>query len=175
MYPGNPPRSKESAVVMLADTVEAACRSLEKPSAPRLEKFIDELVKAKIEHGQLKDSDLTFRDLGVIKQTFVNILAGYYHTRIEYPNQKDPDEVEKNQDKEKVKETAREIVREITKETASSGGVPAAKEAAPETTGDAVKETSKTGKRGSAAGKTAGKKRLNSGAGVKKAGKGKSE
>lgn len=91
MYPGNPPRTKESAVVMLADTVEAACRSLEKPSAPRLEKFIDELVKAKIEHGQLKDCDLTFHDLGLIKETFVSILTGYYHSRIEYPNQKDPD------------------------------------------------------------------------------------
>lgn len=91
MYPGTPPRSKESAVVMLADVVEAACRTLDKPSVPRLEKFISELVNKKIECNQLDNSDLTLRDINVIKRTFVSILAGYYHSRIEYPNQKDPD------------------------------------------------------------------------------------
>jgi len=91
MYPGNPPRTKESAVVMLSDVVEAACRTLDKPSVPRLEKFIGELVGKKIECGQLDNSDLTLRDINVIKKTFVSILAGYYHSRIEYPNQKDPD------------------------------------------------------------------------------------
>jgi putative nucleotidyltransferase with HDIG domain len=94
MYPGNPPRSKESAVVMLADVVEAACRTLDKPSVPRLEKFIGELIGKKIETNQLDNSELTFREIGIIKKTFVNILAGYYHTRIEYPNQKDPDSQE---------------------------------------------------------------------------------
>jgi cyclic-di-AMP phosphodiesterase PgpH len=91
MYPGNPPRSKESAVVMLSDVVEAACRTLEKPSVPRLEKFIGELIGKKIENHQLDNSDLTFREVEIIKKTFVNILAGYYHSRIEYPNQRDPD------------------------------------------------------------------------------------
>ena len=100
-YPGNPPRSKESAVVMLADVVEAACRTLEKPSVPRLERFIGELVSKKIETNQLENSDLTFREIGIIKRTFVNILAGYYHSRIEYPNQKDPDALERA-----VRETA---------------------------------------------------------------------
>ncbi len=93
-YPGNPPTSRESAVVMLADVVEAACRTLDKPSVPRLEKFIGELVSHKIETHQLDSSDLTFREIGIIKKTFVNILAGYYHSRIEYPNQKDPDSVD---------------------------------------------------------------------------------
>lgn len=91
IYPGNPPKSKESAVVMLADVVEAACRTLEKPSVPRLERFIGELVSKKIETNQLENSDLTFHEISIIKKTFVNILAGYYHSRIEYPNQKDPD------------------------------------------------------------------------------------
>ncbi len=90
-YPGNPPKSRESAVVMLADVVEAACRTLEKPSVPRLEKFINELVSGKIETKQLDECDLTFRDIEIVKRTFVGILAGYYHSRIEYPNQKDPD------------------------------------------------------------------------------------
>ncbi len=91
-YSGNPPSTRESAVVMLADTVEAACRTLEKPSVPRLEKFIQTLFNSKIEHHQLDNCALTFKDMDTIKQTFVQILAGYYHSRIEYPDQKDPDE-----------------------------------------------------------------------------------
>jgi putative nucleotidyltransferase with HDIG domain len=87
-YTGNPPRSKESAVVMLADVVEAACRTLDKPSIPRLERFINELVAKKIEARQLDDADLTFREVETIKRSFVSILAGYYHSRIEYPNQR---------------------------------------------------------------------------------------
>ncbi len=91
-YMGTPPTTRESAVVMLADTVEAACRTLEKPSVPRLDKFIQQLIEGKIQHGQLVNCDLTFKDLTLIRKSFVQILAGYYHSRIEYPDQKDPDE-----------------------------------------------------------------------------------
>ena len=90
-YPGNPPTTRESGVVMLADTVEAACRTLENPSVPRLEKFITTLINAKVEHKQLNNCDLTYRDIYKIKEAFVQVLAGYYHSRIEYPDQKDPD------------------------------------------------------------------------------------
>ena len=91
-YAGNPPASKESAVVMLADVCEAACKSLEKPTATRLEKFIQELINKKIESGQLDNSALTFGELTKIRDTFVRILAAYYHGRIKYQNQKDPDD-----------------------------------------------------------------------------------
>jgi membrane-associated HD superfamily phosphohydrolase len=84
-YPGTPPRSRESAVVMLADVTEAAVRTLTKPTAAKIEKFIQELFAAKVEHGQLAQSELTFRDLETIKKAFVRVLAGYYHSRIEYP------------------------------------------------------------------------------------------
>jgi len=84
-YPGSPPRTKESAVVMLADTVEAAVRTLKKPTMTRLEKFVQELIMSKFEQGQLTESDLTFRDLETIKNAFVRVLAGHYHSRIEYP------------------------------------------------------------------------------------------
>lgn len=97
-YPGNPPSSKESAVVMLADTVEAACRTLENPSVSRLEKFITQLVNAKMEHKQLDNCDLTFKDVTKIKQAFVQILVGYYHSRIEYPDQQDPDKAAEKKD-----------------------------------------------------------------------------
>ncbi len=84
-YPGSPPRSRESGIVMLADTVEAAVRTLKKPTMERLEKFVQELIMSKFETGQLAESELTFRDLEVIKNAFVRVLAGHYHSRIEYP------------------------------------------------------------------------------------------
>ena len=88
-YPGNPPRSRESAVVMLADVTEAAVRTLSKPNATKMDKFIQGLFESKMEGGQLAKSELTFRELGIIKNAFVKVLAGYYHSRIEYPNQKE--------------------------------------------------------------------------------------
>jgi len=86
-YPGSPPRSKESAIVMLADITEAAVRTLNKPTANKIDKFIQQLFDAKIEHGQLSESELSFRELEIIKKSFVRVLAGYYHSRIEYPKQ----------------------------------------------------------------------------------------
>ena len=86
-YPGHPPRTKEAAVVMLADVTEAAARTLDKPSAARLEKFINDIITKKIDSAQLSESELTFRELETIKNVFVRVLASYYHTRIEYPNQ----------------------------------------------------------------------------------------
>ncbi len=90
-YPGNPPSSKESGVVMLADIVEAACHTLDNPTSGRLEKFISNLISQKIEHGQLDNCELTFSDIAKIKNSFVNLLTGYYHNRIKYQNQQDPD------------------------------------------------------------------------------------
>lgn len=91
-YSGNPPSSKESAVVMLADTVEAACHTLEKPSVPNLEVFIHQLVMDKLEHGQLDNANITFKELARIEKVFVDVLAGYYHSRIKYPDQKELEE-----------------------------------------------------------------------------------
>lgn len=84
-YTGIPPESKEAAVVMLADTVEAASRVLKKPTIIKLEKFIWKLIMEKIERGQMSNTSLTMNDLLIIKMSFVNILSGYFHTRIEYP------------------------------------------------------------------------------------------
>ncbi len=115
-YPGRPPVTKESAVVMLADTVEAACRSLDNPTPENLEKFIAKLIAGKIEGGQLDNCNLTFGELTLIKNAFLQILVGHYHTRVKYPNQKDPDADEKNSqiDDESKVETA-----EITPEKKS--------------------------------------------------------
>ena len=89
-YPGNPPHSKEAAVVMLADVTEAAIRTLVKPTAAKIEKFIQQLIDTKVDTGQLARSELSFRDLEIIKNAFVKVLAGYYHSRIEYPKAAQP-------------------------------------------------------------------------------------
>ncbi len=84
-YTGIPPESKEAAVVMLADTVEAASRVLKKPTLIKLEKFIWKLIMEKIEREQMSNTSLTMNDMLIIKKSFLNILSGYFHTRIEYP------------------------------------------------------------------------------------------
>ncbi len=124
-YPGIPPVTKESAVVMLADTVEAACHTLENPTSPRLDKFITILINQKMELKQLDNCDLTFHDISRIKAAFVNLLTGYYHNRIKYQNQQDPDEAPaKNEETEieAAKETAKEPAKEVSKTTSKTAG-----------------------------------------------------
>ena len=86
-YPGPKPRSRETAIVMLADTVEAATRTLESPSSARLRAFVHELIMNKLLDGQLDECDLTFRDLAVIEEVFLRVLASRFHGRIRYPGQ----------------------------------------------------------------------------------------
>lgn len=113
-YNGTPPTTKESAVVMLADTVEAACRTLEKPSVSRLDKFIQTLISSKLEHHQLDNCPLTFKELTIIRESFVTVLAGYYHSRIEYPDQKDPDADDKSSEKFSEKQTQKTSLEKAT-------------------------------------------------------------
>lgn len=84
-YVGPKPQTKEAAIVMLADTVEAAVRSLGKPTPNRIEGMVHRLIKERLHDGQLDECDLTFRDLSAIAAAFVKVLAGIYHSRIEYP------------------------------------------------------------------------------------------
>ena len=91
-YTGTPPVSREAAVVMLADTVEAATRTLKNPTMSKLERFVWDLILEKVSSGQMRNSGLTFNDLETIKNSFVQILGGSYHTRIEYPGQNDKKE-----------------------------------------------------------------------------------
>ena len=88
-YPGPSPKSKETAIVMLADTIEAATRTLSNPSAGRLRKMVEELVEQRFLEGELDDSDLTMRDLKGIIDGFMSVLLGIYHQRIEYPKTED--------------------------------------------------------------------------------------
>ncbi len=93
-YTEGKPRSKEAAVVLLSDSVEAAVRTLKNPTLPKLEKFIWQTLLSKIETDQITESELTFNDLKIIKDSFTRTLAGSFHSRIEYPDLKD---AEKNE------------------------------------------------------------------------------
>ncbi len=87
-YPGPRPRSKETAIAMLADSVESATRAMQDPSPERIRGLIDSIVDAKISHGQLDDAPLTLREVTRIKSQFVKVLSGVYHHRIDYPETK---------------------------------------------------------------------------------------
>ncbi|MEK6590233.1 MAG: HDIG domain-containing metalloprotein [Nitrospinota bacterium] len=84
-YPGPKPRTKESAIVMLADSVEAASRSLDEPTPSRLRGLVQKIIDDKFIDGQLDHSNLTLNDLHNITNSFVRILTGIFHYRIEYP------------------------------------------------------------------------------------------
>jgi putative nucleotidyltransferase with HDIG domain len=84
-YPGPLPSSKESGIVMIADSVEAAARSIEEPGAKRLKSLIKEIIEERFRDGQLNGSQLTSFDLMKIGESFLPILVGMHHLRVEYP------------------------------------------------------------------------------------------
>lgn len=86
-YNGPTPKSKESAIVMIADTIEAAVRSMvsQTKSTTEIENFIKTLIKEKLDDGQFIDSDLTIKDLDTIQKSFMRVFNGMYHERIPYP------------------------------------------------------------------------------------------
>ncbi len=87
IYPGPLPKSKEAAVVMLVDGIEAASRSLPEKTYSILKELINNMVDQKIKDKQLDNSELTFNDINVIKETLLNKLITIYHIRIEYPKE----------------------------------------------------------------------------------------
>jgi putative nucleotidyltransferase with HDIG domain len=84
-YSGTSPQSKEAAVVMLADSVEAASRLFKKPSYTIIEKAVSAIFKEKMESGQLDESSMSLSDLNKTQKCFVKVLSGQFHSRIEYP------------------------------------------------------------------------------------------
>jgi putative nucleotidyltransferase with HDIG domain len=85
-YDGPKPQTPETAIVMLADAVEAAVRTVARPTPDRLEEVVRRLIREKLEDGQLDECGLTFRDLDRIVLAFVRILGGVLHPRLEYPD-----------------------------------------------------------------------------------------
>ena len=84
-YPGPRPQSKETAVLMIADAVESASRTLSEPSQGSIRALIDRLIELRLQDGQLADSPLNFHDLEVIASTFERMLTGILHRRVSYP------------------------------------------------------------------------------------------
>ena len=91
-YPGPKPQTKETGIVMLADSIEAATRAIDDPTPAKLETQISQIIKARFLDGELDECDLTLKDLIKIKQSFLKILAGIHHHRIKYPDSSDDDE-----------------------------------------------------------------------------------
>jgi putative nucleotidyltransferase with HDIG domain len=84
-YPGPRPQTKIAAIIMLADGVEAASRVLDNPTQGRISALVEKMVTTIYLDGQLSESDLTLKDLQTIQQSFVKVLTGQFHQRIEYP------------------------------------------------------------------------------------------
>jgi hypothetical protein len=85
-YPGPRPQTREAAILMLADTVEAATRTLSDPTPARIRGVIQKVINSIFVDGQLDECDLTLRDLHLIANSFVRILTGIFHQRVEYPD-----------------------------------------------------------------------------------------
>ena len=87
-YPGPKPKTKESAIIMLADSIEAAVRSLDEKTPVTIEAMIRKIIAGKMDDGQLSDADLTFKEIETIIKVFTKTLMGIHHVRIKYPGQK---------------------------------------------------------------------------------------
>jgi hypothetical protein len=84
-YPGPNPRSRETAILMLADSVESAAKVLEEPTPEGIRTMVDRIIQGKINRGQMDEAPLTFADLARVRDAFVTVLSGMYHHRIDYP------------------------------------------------------------------------------------------
>jgi putative nucleotidyltransferase with HDIG domain len=111
-YPGPRPQSKEAAIVMLADTIEASARSLPNLSPERLARHINAMIAQRLQEGELSECEVTLRDLGKIEDSFVHVLRGVLHHRIEYPDPK--------RELEKVRDDSNTWVREALADSFSS-------------------------------------------------------
>ena len=122
-YPGPKPQTREAALIMLADAVEAAGRTLSEPTPARIQGMVQKIINNIFIDGQLDECELTLKDLHEIAKSFNRILSGIFHHRVEYP-----EPAYKERDKELKKEPKRkngdDIHRESTKESRDSDGGP---------------------------------------------------
>jgi cyclic-di-AMP phosphodiesterase PgpH len=86
-YPGPKPQSREAAIILLADAVEAASRTLEDPSYVHIQELVARIINNKFIDGQLEECDLSLKDIHVISEQFSHVLSGIFHNRVEYPDE----------------------------------------------------------------------------------------
>ncbi|MDO6761577.1 HDIG domain-containing protein [Tamlana sp. 2_MG-2023] len=84
-YPGPKPFSKETAILMMCDSIEAASKSLKEPTSTKIEAFVENIINKQIEEGQFLNANITFKEIESIKKVLKHKLANIYHLRIEYP------------------------------------------------------------------------------------------
>ncbi|MCF6298090.1 MAG: HDIG domain-containing protein [Flavobacteriaceae bacterium] len=84
-YPGPTPFSKETAILMMADSVEAASKSLKEPTSTKLDAFVEKIIDGQIDQGQLLNANITFKEIQKIKKVLKRKLNNMYHLRVEYP------------------------------------------------------------------------------------------
>lgn len=107
-YPGPKPQTKEGAIILLADSVEASSRALEDPTPSSITNLVRKIINNKFIDGQLDDCDLTLRDMNKIADCFVRVLMAVFHTRLNYPEEtKKGPEVISNGDKSKLRKPKR--------------------------------------------------------------------
>ncbi len=102
-YPGPKPQTKEAAIVMLADSVEAASRTLKDPTSSRIKTMVEKIINGKFSDHQLDESTLTLKNLTKIAKSFTHILISMFHSRIEYPDANENNESRDNQSSKKNK------------------------------------------------------------------------
>jgi putative nucleotidyltransferase with HDIG domain len=102
-YAGPKPQTKETAIVLLADSVEAACRVQDNPTSQRIEEVVRTVINNKFIDGQLDECDLRLRDLDKIAKIFIRILSAIYHSRIGYPELKSENNGKESPKKDKNK------------------------------------------------------------------------
>jgi len=84
-YPGPTPFSKETAILMMSDSVEAASKSLKEPTAPLIDDFVEKIINKQMDEGQFLNANITFKEIQAIKKILKRKLKNIYHLRIEYP------------------------------------------------------------------------------------------
>lgn len=121
-YDGPLPQTKETGILLLADCVEASSRAMKDPNYQKLENLIDKMIDDRVNEGQLSKTPLTFQDLRTIKETFLNILMGIYHSRVEYPEGEE--EEKKKEQEEKGEQKKQQKQQEQQKEKPSEEDIP---------------------------------------------------
>ncbi|WP_378953784.1 HD family phosphohydrolase [Pelosinus sp. sgz500959] len=122
-YEGPRPRSKEAALIMLADACEAAVRSINKPNANRIEATVRKLIRERLHDGQLDECNLTLKDLNIIGDVFIRVLSSMFHKRIEYPDAVKELERRKNKNGNSIKQPTGKDGNYIVNGTNSDVGV----------------------------------------------------
>jgi len=84
-YPGPLPFSKETAILMMSDSVEAASKSLKNPTSMLIDSFVEKIIKKQMDDGQYLNADITFKEIQQVKKVLKRKLTNIYHLRIEYP------------------------------------------------------------------------------------------